>query len=319
MNSQFEEAEYRARGTAPERCYPDFLTKLMASYYQERVATSWRGGHIVKGKTPTANSLIFSSNDYLHISKHPQLIQAQISAMEHYGNGQMQSAVFLNDTSCLLDQSEQQFSAFLNLPSSVLTQSGWCANVGVIQALAQRDLPVYLDFYTHMSFWTGVKAANARPIPFQHNSSASLEKRLKRYGPGIIAVDSVYSTTGTISPLKEYTQLARHYNCLLIVDESHSLGVYGPEGRGLVAQLGLTDQVDLITASLAKAFSGRGVLFQAVASSLNTSATPLFQQFLAPHWSRMIWLDLTPLWLLFSRNNGAVTHYIQMQPIYAVI
>ncbi len=237
--------------------YPAFIQEPMKQYFDGRVKT-WKGDHILKGRTPSSSSLIFSSNDYLHISKHPQLINAQIEAISQYGNGQMQSAVFLSNHSVLLDQCEQRFCDFLNLPSSLLAQSGWCANMGVIQALAQRDIPVYLDFYTHMSFWAGVKATKAKPVPFQHNSVESLRKRLERHGPGIIAVDSIYSTTGTISPLLEYSNLAREYNCILIVDESHSLGTHGATGTGLVAELGLSNEVDLITASLAKAFSGRG-------------------------------------------------------------
>lgn len=240
--------------------YPDFINEAIGKYFEERVNKSWQGRHILNGKTPTPTALILSSNDYLHISQHSQLLNAQIAATMKYGNGQMQSAVFLSNNSQLLYNCEQQFSNFLNFPSSLLTQSGWCANTGIIQALAKRHAPIYLDFYTHMSFWAGVKAAGAKPIPFQHNSIDSLCKRLERYGPGIIAIDSIYSTTGTISPLKEYVNIARQYKCLLIVDESHSLGTHGPQGKGLVAELGLSDQVDVITASLAKAFSGRGGL-----------------------------------------------------------
>jgi len=267
--------------------YPDFVSKSMEHYYGERVKKSWDGGHILQGKTPGPDSLIFSSNDYLHISKHPQLINTQITAMQKYGNGQMQSSVFLSDTSQLLSDCEQEFSSFLNYPSSLLTQSGWSANIGLIQALAKRDIPVYLDFYTHMSFWSGVKSTGAKPIPFAHNSIESLNKKLERHGPGIIAVDSLYSTIGTISPLKEYARLAKKYDCLLIVDESHSLGVFGPEGRGLVAQLSLTNQVDLITASLAKALSGRGGVIagkKRLIEYLRYSSLPsIFSSALLPH------------------------------------
>ena len=246
--------------TSEKYNYPAFINDAIGKYFADRLEKSWQGRHILNGKTPSLNALIFSSNDYLHISQHPQLINAQTSALQKYGNGQMQSAVFLSNNSMLLDNCEQKFSKYLNYPSCLLTQSGWCSNVGIIQTFAKRHIPVYLDFYTHMSFWAGVKAANARPIPFQHNSIDSLCKRLKRYGPGIITVDSIYSTTGTISPLTEYVTIAKKYNCFLIVDESHSLGTHGPQGRGLIAEYGLSDQVDVITASLAKAFSGRGGL-----------------------------------------------------------
>ncbi|MCL5272563.1 MAG: aminotransferase class I/II-fold pyridoxal phosphate-dependent enzyme, partial [Gammaproteobacteria bacterium] len=138
-----------------------------------------------------------------------------------------------------------------------------------------------------MSFWAGVKAAGAKTIPFQHNSIDSLRKRLVRHGPGIIAIDSIYSTTGSISPLQEYVQIAKQYNCLLIVDESHSLGTYGQHGRGLVAELGLSGQVDVITASLAKAFSGRGGLItgkKRLIEFVRYSSLPaIFSSALVPH------------------------------------
>lgn len=267
--------------------YPEFINEAMEKYFEERVKKSWQGRHILNGKNPTPTALIFSSNDYLHISQHPDLLNAQMDAMLKYGNGQMQSAVFLSNNSLLLDNCEKQFSTFLNYPSSLLTQSGWCSNVGIIQALAKRDIPIYLDFYTHMSFWAGVKAASAKPIPFHHNSIDSLRKRLERHGPGIIAIDSIYSTTGTISPLLNYVKVAREFNCLLIVDESHSLGTYGPNGRGLVAELGLSEHVDVITASLAKAFSGRGGLIAGKKKLIEfvrySSLPAIFSSALVPH------------------------------------
>jgi len=271
----------------PDESYPEFIHQTMTHYFDDRVKKSWGGGHILKGKTPDSQSLIFSSNDYLHISKHPQLLHAQIRAMQELGNGQMQSAVFLSNHSPMLEQCEAQFSNFLNYPSSLLTQSGWCANLGLVQALSKRNAPVYLDFFTHMSFWTGVKITGAKPVPFLHNCVQSLQKKIERYGPGIIAVDSIYSTTGAISPLKDYVKLAKSHGCLLVVDESHSLGTHGPEGRGLVAELGLSNQVDLVTASLAKSLSGRGGVIAGktqLIEFLRFSSLPaIFSSALGPH------------------------------------
>ncbi|HRD69154.1 MAG TPA: quorum-sensing autoinducer CAI-1 synthase [Legionella sp.] len=265
--------------------YPEFINKALNDYLNR--VSQWQGKHILNGRTPALSSLIFSSNDYLNISHHPQLITAQIATMQEFGNGQMQSGIYLTNCSSLIQECENQFSHFLNYPSSLLSQSGWCANVGLIQSLARPHVPVYLDFYAHMSFWAGAKSAGAIPIPFQHNSVESLQKRLERHGPGIIAVDSVYSTLGTISPLKEYVKLARNYNCLIIVDESHSLGTHGPQGRGLVAELELAEDVDIITASLAKALSGRGGLItgkkQLIELIRYTSLPSIFSSALAPH------------------------------------
>lgn len=244
----------------PTNNHPDFIQKKLHDYFHGRVAQSWQGGHILKGKKPESNAIIISSNDYLSLSHHPALIQAQINALQQYGNGQMQSAVFQSETSQMSADCEASFANFLNYPSALLTQSGWCANTGLIQALASPGVPVYLDFYAHMSFWEGVKSAHAKPVPFRHNSFASLAQRIQRFGAGIIVVDAIYSTLGTVCPLADYVALAKENKCLLIVDESHALGVFGPQGRGLVAASNLTEEVDFITASLAKAVSGRGGL-----------------------------------------------------------
>ena len=283
MAKQNEHDRETTSGTAK---IPAFVNHALQNYFEERVNKSWQGGHILRGKKPAANALLLSSNDYLDISQHPQILNAQINAMKKYGNGQMQSPVFLTDES-LFSACEEQFSHFIHYPASLLAQSGWCANIGLIQSIAKRDLPVYLDFYTHMSFWEGVKAARAKPIPFQHNSVQSLRKRIISHGPGIIAVDSIYSTTGTISPLFEYVQLAQEFDCLLIVDESHSLGTHGPGGSGLVAELGLSGQVHIITASLAKALSGRGGLIAASTALIEmiryTALPIIFSSALTPH------------------------------------
>jgi CAI-1 autoinducer synthase len=83
----------------------------------------------------------------------------------------------------------------------------------------------------------------------------------KRHGPGLLIVDSVYSTTGALCPVREMVEVAEQHGCMILVDESHSLGTHGPQGRGVVAELGLTHRVHFITASLAKAFAGRAGFF----------------------------------------------------------
>lgn len=266
------------------RTLPDCIKRAMQRYFDNRVTQSWQGQHILHSKPFSSQTLDLSSNDYLSISRHPKLIAAEIAALQDYGNGQMQSSVFLQENS-LLRQTEQLFAQFFHYPDCLLLQSGWCANISLIQALAEPNTPVYLDFFSHMSFWEGAKIAQAKVIPFQHNSTQSLHKRLQRYGPGIIAVDSVYSTTGDISPLHDYVKLAREFECLLVVDESHSLGTHGCLGQGLVHDLNL--QIDVITASLAKAFSGRGGVIAADKSLIEliryTAFPSIFSSTLLPH------------------------------------
>jgi CAI-1 autoinducer synthase len=106
-----------------------------------------------------------------------------------------------------------------------------------------------------------VRSAGAPAHAFRHNDPEHLARMAKRHGPGLVIVDSVYSTTGALCPLAEIVEVAEQHGCMILVDESHSLGTHGPEGRGLCAQLGLTHRVHFITASLAKAFAGRAGFF----------------------------------------------------------
>ena len=103
----------------------------------------------------------------------------------------------------------------------------------------------------------GIYAGRGQPRPFRHNSPESLETQIKKFGPGIICVDSIYSSKGTIAPLVEMSEIANNYGCVFVVDESHSLGITGPEGRGMIYELGLQSMVHFVTASLAKAFVSR--------------------------------------------------------------
>ena len=111
--------------------------------------------------------------------------------------------------------------------------------------------------FSHMSYWEGIRSAGAQSVPFRHNDVHSLRQCIKKYGPGVIAIDSVYSTSGSVAPLRDIVEVSEKFGCTLIVDESHSLGTHGPLGAGMVAELGLSCRVAFRTASLAKAFAGR--------------------------------------------------------------
>ncbi|WP_076790653.1 alpha-hydroxyketone-type quorum-sensing autoinducer synthase [Chlorobium sp. KB01] len=235
---------------------PDFLDARLLAYEEASIKTRRNGKPLVLGKKPHPGSIILQSNDYLSISTHPQILQAQISRLEQAHHEMVMSAVFLHEDS---DKSlfEKAMAEFAGFEHAILCQSGWAANVGIMQTIADQNTPVYIDFFTHMSLWEGVKTSGAPFYTFMHNDAAHLENLVKQHGQGIIVVDSLYSTTGDIAPLAEIIDIANRHNCLSLVDESHSLGTHGPRGAGLVASLGLTDRVHFITGSLAKAFAGR--------------------------------------------------------------
>ena len=240
---------------------PDFLENRILAYEDESIKTRRNGRALVLGKKPGPGSVILQSNDYLNLSMHPDISVAKISKLKQAGHEMVMSAVFLHEGS---DKAmfETSMAKFVGFEASIVCQSGWAANVGLMQVIADHKTPVYIDFFTHMSLWEGIKSAGAPFYVFMHNDSRHLEKLVQQHGQGIILVDSLYSTTGDIAPLENIIDIAIRYNCISVIDESHSLGTHGPHGAGLVASLGLTDRVHFITASLAKAFAGRaGIIF----------------------------------------------------------
>jgi CAI-1 autoinducer synthase len=238
---------------------PDFVQARIESLSVRCANQHWGDQHLLHGATPGPDALHLSSNDYLCLATEPPLIEAHARAVLQTRHQLLMSAAFLHgDTP--MSRMEQRLAHFIGAQDSILCQSGWVANVGLLQAIANKDIPVYLDIQAHMSLWQGAQAAGARPIAFAHNDAAHAQRQIMKNGRGVIAVDAIYSTNGSRCPLEDFAEVAQRHNCALVVDESHSLGTHGPQGAGLVAQHRLSDRVHFQTASLAKAFAGRAGL-----------------------------------------------------------
>jgi len=239
--------------------YPTFLTQKIDDY-NDRIMTDGQGHHLMRGRAASKDDVHICSNDYLSLANHPQVIDEQISILNQQSEYMLMSAVFLDDQNpqILL---ENQFAEFFGSKDGILCQSGYAANVGLIQTVVENtNAPVFIDLYAHMSLWDGIKMADQTPIPFRHNDVEHLRQLIMRHGPGLVVVDSVYSTNGSVCPLRELVPMAHGMGCTLLVDESHSLGTHGPQGRGMVVEYGFEDMVMFRTASLAKAFAGRAGL-----------------------------------------------------------
>lgn len=169
----------------------------------------------------------------------------------------MMSGTYIGDDG-IHGEVAQKFAHYLTMSAATIVQSGFVANEAVIQAIATKNTPIYIDEYAHASFISGIKVSNAKKITFRHNSIEHLEELIKKHGPGVIAVDSLYSAVGTFAPLKKLEKIAQIGDHILVVDESHSIGLYGPEGAGLCVEFGIVP--DFITASLAKSFATRAGL-----------------------------------------------------------
>jgi CAI-1 autoinducer synthase len=262
------------------------LEKRIARHFQPRWDNEWGGKFVLHGRAPGPDAIRLDGNDYLSITGHPAIVQAQVDALTKAQEFVVQSGIFhLNQhpTRAL----ETALARWVGKDDGFLCQSGYAANLGLLQAIADKDTPVYLDMLAHASLWEGVHAARAPAFGFRHNDPAHLARMIAKNGPGLVVVDSVYSTTGALCPLADMVEVCEQLGCMILVDESHSLGTHGPGGAGLCAALGLTDRVHFITASLAKAFAGRAGFFTAPAKLryyvLSESFPSIFSSSLLPH------------------------------------
>lgn len=268
---------------------PVMLPRLRERFEQQFLPhwqNEWGGKCILHGRKPGSNSIRLDGNDYLGISGHPDIVRAQIASLQQNTDSVIQSGAFLLDAHPSR-QLEASLAAWVGKEDGFVCQSGYTANVGLLQAIADEHTPVYVDSLAHTSLWEGVRAARAPAHAFRHNDPAHLSRMIARHGPGIVLVDSVYSTTGALCPLADMVDVIEQHGCTILVDESHSLGTHGPEGAGLCAELGLSDRVHFITASLAKAFAGRAGFFTVPAELryyvLHHSYPNIFSSCLLPH------------------------------------
>lgn len=186
---------------------------------------------IFKGK----KYLNFSSNNYLGLTQHPALKKATIKAIEKYGVGSGASRL-ITGSHVLHHQLEKKLAAFKGTEKALVFNSGYHANLGVIQALCDKDSVVFSDEWNHASLIDACRLSGAKKIIYRHVDLNDLENKLKKNRGKIrlILTDSVFSMDGDLAPLPELLSLCEKYDCWLYVDEAHGTGVFGKTGRGVV-------------------------------------------------------------------------------------
>jgi CAI-1 autoinducer synthase len=252
-----EERSMATSGQDARHPLPDFMEQRLTRFYEGRFKEEWGGRHVFRSRLPAPGSLILCNNDYLDIARHPRLIEAQCTSLKRSGAGLMMSTLFDQDPDGAKRRVEDSLARVIGGAEGVLTQSGYCANIGLIQAIAGPEVPVYVDSMAHASLHAGIRFAGAVPVPFKHNDIVDLAAKMSQKTPGVVAIDSVYSTDGSVAPMAAIARLTKEHGSVLVVDESHSFGTHGTHGCGLVASLGLMDKVHFITVSLAKAYCSR--------------------------------------------------------------
>jgi len=254
--------------------------------FTTRWDTLWSGRSLLHGREAGCGAVRLNGNDYLSLTGHADIVQAQTLAIKTDAEFVIQSGVFLLDEHPAR-KLELKLARMLGQEDGLICQSGYAANLGLLQSIADEKTVIYMDSLAHTSLWEGARRAGATTHPFRHNDAGHLERLVQRHGAGVIVVDSIYSTTGAVAPLVQVVEVAERWGCMTLVDESHSLGTHGPQGAGLCAELGLSHRVHFITASLAKAFAGRAGFLSLPAAMrnyvLSTSYPNMFSSCLLPH------------------------------------
>jgi CAI-1 autoinducer synthase len=214
-------------------------------------------GHVVHGRAATASDVKLSGNDYLDIGSDPRILSRQLDALAGGREGVFMSGVYTQYLDAQL-RLENDYAAWLGAEAAVLCQSGFAANEGLIQTTTGPETPAYIDMFGHSSFWQGAAVANAPAYAFRHNDAEHLRRRIAEHGPGVVVVEAIYSTIGDFCPLHDILGVCEETGSMLVVDESHAIGVIGGQGEGLVSHLGLAGRVPFRIFSLSKAMVGRG-------------------------------------------------------------
>ena len=220
------------------------------------------GGHKV---------LMFGSNAYTGLTGDQRVIDAAKKALDQYGSGCAGSR-FLNGTLDLHVKLEKELAEFEHKDDALCFSTGFSVNAGVIAMVVGRNDYVICDDRDHASIVDGRRLSFAHQLKYKHNDMEDLEKILQKLpydAIKLIVVDGVFSMEGDLANLPEIVKLKKKYNCSIMVDEAHGLGVFGKEGRGVCDHFGLTDEVDLIMGTFSKSLASIGGFIAGDADTIN--------------------------------------------------
>ncbi len=240
------------------------VEKVGHNPYYHRVQSELSDEVIIDGKC----FIDLASNNYLGLANHPAIKQACKEAIDQYGISLCATPI-ASGYSELHHHIEAELSDFTGTEKSVIYPSCYQANLGIFNALAQHDDIALVDRCAHSSLLEGLKSSGCKISPYKHNDMDYLEMLLKKsrnFRTLFVVTESVFSTEGTIASFKEINNLCLRYDAIPVIDDSHGIGVLGPNGRGILEYAGITDYQGIYTASLGKALANIGGMVSGKAS-----------------------------------------------------
>ena len=199
-------------------------------------------------------TILLGTYNYMGMTFDDDVIAAGKRALDEFGSGTTGSRV-LNGTYQGHKECEDALKDFYAMDHAMVFSTGYQANLGIISTIAGKGDYIVLDIDSHASIYDGCKMGDAEIVPFRHNDIGAMEKRLARIPAGagkLVVLEGVYSMLGDIAPLKEMIGIAKAHGAMVLVDEAHSMGFIGPNGRGVAEDQGVIDQVDFIIGTFSK-------------------------------------------------------------------
>lgn len=229
--------------------------KEQGLYKSERIISSPQNATVQVEASPFIN---LCANNYLGLANNPQLKAAAQRSIDRWGFG-MASVRFICGTQQIHKELERRISEFLHTEDTILYSSCFDANTGLFETITSEDDAIISDSLNHASIIDGVRLSKAKRFRYANNDMADLEVKLKEASScrlKVICTDGVFSMDGIIANLAEISALAKKYGALLMVDDSHAVGVLGKGGKGSIEHCGVLGKVDIITGTLGKALGG---------------------------------------------------------------
>ena len=236
-------------------------------YKSERIIKSQQSAEIRVGDSTVLN---FCANNYLGLANHPTLISAAQQGLEKWGFG-LSSVRFICGTQTIHKTLERKIAEFLQTDDAILYTSCFDANGGLFETLLDPEDAVISDALNHASIIDGIRLCKASRHRYPNSDMAELEKILQKTQDArtrLIATDGVFSMDGFVAKLDEICDLAKKYDALVMVDDSHATGFFGKTGRGSVEHRGVMKRVDIITSTLGKALGGASGGFTAASQEI---------------------------------------------------
>jgi 7-keto-8-aminopelargonate synthetase-like enzyme len=205
---------------------------------------------VIQGK----DTILLGTYNYMGMTFDPDVIAAGKKALDEFGSGTTGSRV-LNGTYDPHRDVEDALKEFYGTKSAIVFSTGYQANLGVISTLAGKGDYIILDADSHASIYDGCWLGNAEIVRFRHNSVEDLDKRLGRLpreAGKLVVLEGVYSMFGDIAPLPEMVAVAKKHGAMILCDEAHGMGFFGPNGRGVYEELGCGDDIDFVVGTFSK-------------------------------------------------------------------